>query len=240
MNILLHKLIDSIRQSLGLVQGSGAYPATSVMVSGYSLDSDCGETNCAQAGPGGKPTGVLYADIADYTRLAEKNEEATQLRLVEAIRIMMTNVAANEGHITHLDGDAVLAEFKDADSALHCAINVQRAAWQWNANLPMDQQVFFRIGVNFGDLVSGQDDIRGNEAKLNERLEKLASSAGICVSDSVRQELDNRPGFKFFDMGKRYVRDVSEPVHAYWIEVDPREGVEPGSTSAVKISAIPS
>lgn len=240
MSMLLQKFIDSIRQGLGLVEGSCPHTTPSVMVSGYSLDSGADQAICPETGLSRKPVGILYADIADYTRLTENDEEGTHLRLVEAIRIMMTNVAANEGHITHFAGDAVLAAFKNADCALHCAINVQRAAWQWNADLPMDQQVLFRIGVNFGDVISDQGDIYGNEVNLTERLEKLAFSGGVCVSDSVRQELGDHPAFKFFDMGKRYVKNISEPVQAYWIEVDPQKVVEPDFTGVVKISAVAS
>ncbi len=240
MSMLLQKFIDSMRRDPGLIEGSRADTTPRVMVSSYSLEGGADQAIYPQAGRGRKPVGILYADIADYTRLIEKDEESTHLRLAEAIKNLMTNIAANKGHLTHLAGDAVLAEFKDADSALHCAINAQRAAWQWNADMPMDQQVLFRIGVNFGDVISDRSDIYGNEENLTERLEKLALSAGICVSDSVRQELDDHPAFKFFDMGKRYVKNISEPVHAYWIVVDSQKVVEPDLTGAVKVSALAS
>ncbi len=46
-----------------------------------------------------KQVAVLYADIANYTRLTEQDEEGTHRRLVEAIRIMMSHVAAERSAI---------------------------------------------------------------------------------------------------------------------------------------------
>lgn len=184
-----------------------------------------------------KQAAVLYADIANYARLTEQDEEGTHRRLVKAIRIMMSHVAGNKGRIAHLAGDAILAEFKDADSALHCAINVQLAARQWNADLYRDQQVLFRIGVNFGDVITHQGDVFGNTVNLAARLEKLACSGGVCVSESVREELDDHSSFKFVAMGKQYVKNISEPVHVFWIEIDSQQIVDPDFTGAVKISA---
>ncbi|NNE63742.1 MAG: adenylate/guanylate cyclase domain-containing protein [Gammaproteobacteria bacterium] len=187
-----------------------------------------------------KRAAVLYADVANYARLTEQDEEGTHHRLVKAIRIMMSHVVDNRGRIAHLAGDAILAEFKDADSALHCAINVQLSARQWNANFSVDRSVLFRIGVNLGDVISDRGDIYGNAVNLAARLEKLATSGGICVSESVMQDLEGHPSIKFVAMGKRYVKNISEPVHAFWIEFDSQQMGEPNLTSAIKVSALAS
>ena len=178
----------------------------------------------------------MYADISNYARLIEQDEEGTHRRLVKAITIMMSHVADNKGRIAHLAGDAILAEFEDADSALHCAINVQLAARQWNADLYRDQQVLFRIGVNFGDVITDRGDIFGNTENLTARREKLACSGGVCVSESIREELDDHSSFKFVALGKQYVKNISEPVQVFWIEIDAQQIVDPDFTGAVKIS----
>ena len=208
-----------------------------VIVSGYSTESFDHERCSETPGLTHKKAGIFYADIANYTRLTEQDEEGTHRRLVEAIKIIMSFADANNGRIAHLAGDAVLAEFKDADSALHCAINVQMAAQQWNTNLPANKQMLFRIGVNFGDVIPDQGDIYGNAVNLAARLEKLACSGGICVSESVRQKLENHASFKFVAKGKQYIKNISEPVDVFWIEIDSQQVVEPSLTSVVKISA---
>ena len=185
-----------------------------------------------------KQAGIFYADVADYARLTEQDEEGTHQRLVEAIKIMMTHVAANNGRIAHLAGDAILAEFRDSDSALHCAINVQLAARQWNTGFDAERHVLFRIGVNFGDVIADHGDIYGNAVNLAARLEKLASSGGVCVSESVMKELRDHSSYRFVALGKQYVKNIREPVQAFRIEIDSQQLVEPGLTTAVKVSAV--
>ena len=43
------------------------------------------------------------------------------------MQTMKAYVAANCGRVAQLAGDAIMAELKDVDSALHCAINMQLA-----------------------------------------------------------------------------------------------------------------
>ena len=210
------------------------------IVSGYScpltnIQQGLFEDSCDR-----RQVGVLYADIADYSRLTEQDEEGTHHRLVESMRIIETYVTANNGRVAHTAGDAILVEFKDIDSALHCAVNVQLAAREMNAQLPVDQRVLFRIGVNFGNVIADNGDIYGNAVNLAARLEELATRGGICVSESVRSELEYNSAFKFVALGNQHVKNISEPVQAFWIEFDAQQVVDTDFTSSLKVSVMAS
>ncbi len=241
----MNRLVRNLVSFIGRVGNSGSLAGiehgSGLLISGY-VEPDCEQYNNQVPAPNlqRKRTAVMYADIAGYARLTEQDEEGTHHRLLEAIRIMMTQVSGNKGRIAHLAGDAILAEFKDADSALHCAINVQLSIRQWNENLAVDRQILFRIGVNFGDLISDYGDIYGNAVNLAARLEKLASSGGICVSESVMKHLEGHPSIKFVAMGKQYMKNISEPVRAFWIEFDSHQVDESDLTGTVKVSAVTS
>lgn len=192
--------------------------AGDVMVSGYSYPLTNRQQEPVAQDRDHRQVGILYADIAGYSRLTEQDEEGTHHRLLESMKIMEAYVSANYGRVAHLAGDAILAEFKDADNALNCAINMQLSDRRRNANLSADDQIFFRIGVNFGDVITNQGDIFGNAVNLAARLEELSHSGGICVSESVRTRLENDPSFKFVAMGKQYLKNISDPVEVFWIE----------------------
>lgn len=189
-----------------------------VMVSGYSYPLTKNQQEMYPQSCDHRQVGILYADIADYSRLTEQDEEGTHHRLVESMKTMEAYVSANYGRVAHIAGDAILAEFKDADNALNCAINMQLSDHRRNASLSSDRQILFRIGVNFGDVIADQDDIFGNAVNLATRLEKLAHSGGICVSESARRRLKDHPSVKFVAMGKQYVKNISDPVEVFWIE----------------------
>jgi len=216
---------------------SAANNLCDAVVSGYS----CPLTENQQEWPSEhcdhRQVGILYADIADYSRLSEQDEEGTHNRLVESMKTMETYVSANCGRVAHFAGDAILAEFKDADNALNCAINVQLWNLQKNAGLSSDKQILFRIGVNFGDVIADHGDIFGNAVNLTARLEKLAYSGGICVSESVRHRLEEDPSFEFVAMGKQYVKNISEPLEVFWIEFD-SEAIEQVDHSCVASASV--
>ncbi|MCP4768934.1 MAG: adenylate/guanylate cyclase domain-containing protein [Gammaproteobacteria bacterium] len=211
-----------------------------VIVSGYSCPLTNNQQELCQDSCDRRQVGILYADIADYSCLTEQDEEGTHHRLVESMKIIEVNVTANNGRVAHTAGDAILVEFKDIDSALHCAVNVQLAAREMNDRLPLNQRVLFRIGVNFGDVIADNGDIYGNAVNLAARLEELANRGGICVSESVRSELEGSSAFNFVALGKRYVKNFSEPVQAFWIEIDAQQVVDAGFTSSLKVSAMAS
>jgi class 3 adenylate cyclase len=209
-----------------------------VIVSGYSYPLTENQRDTSPQNRGHRQVGILYADIADYTRLTEQDEEGTDHRLEESMKIMEAYINANYGRVVHVVGDAILAEFKDADNALNCAINMQLSDHRRNASLSPDRQIFFRIGVNFGDVTEDQSDIYGNAVNLAARLETLVHAGGICVSESVRLRLKDELSFKFLAMGKQYVKNFSDPVESFWIEFDAERVEQVDDTCVAHASAV--
>lgn len=240
MKSLIHNAIALLGHAFGSFHLFEVNRAPRVMVSGYSYSSGPEQQDREEENLERYRAGIFYADIANYSRLTEQDEEGTHQRMVESMKIIEEKIAANHGRVAHLAGDAILAEFVDADSALRCAIDVQLAARRWNANLPMCSQILFRIGVNFGDVITEQGDIYGRAVNLAARLEKLAHSGGICVSESVRKALEDNPAYDFVALGRQYVKNISEPVQAFWIEVESGQAEGIDHTCAVKYSAVKS
>ena len=218
MKSIIRSTVSYFEKIAGFRHLTASDSPTDIIVSGYSYPSTKNQQELSPKSCDHRQVGILYADIADYSRLTEQDEEGTHRRLVESMDIMEAYVSLNNGRVAHFAGDAILAEFKDVDNALNCAINMQLSDRLRNAGLSSDRQILFRIGVNFGDVIADQGDIFGNAVNLAARLEKLAHSGGICVSESVRRRLKDHPSFNFIAMGKQYVKNISDPVEAFWIE----------------------
>ena len=179
--------------------------------------------------------GILYADIAHYSHLTEEDEEGTHRRLIRTMEIMTAHIRGHRGKIAHYAGDAVLAEFKDATSALHCAIDVQANISAYNANLLLDHRVEFRIGVNLGEIILEHGDIYGNAVNVAARLEKLADPGGICISDSVRLNISNCLPVSYESLGEQWVKNISFPVHSYRVKLHAGGGVIDRTTKVVQL-----
>ncbi len=227
MKTLFKKLFSTMRMKARRMQLFTSEHHADILIAGYNPP----QVAESEFDFDRKPVGILYADIADYARLTEEDEEGTHRRLIESMEIMKAEIAANNGRVAHSAGDGILAEFEDAESALRCAVSVQLASRLWNADLDLPRQVRFRIGINFGDVIADQGDIYGKAVNLTARLEGLACSGGICVSKSVQAALAEQSEFEFIALGKRYVKNISEPVEVFWIEVEFSQTAKRGAPS---------
>ena len=80
---------------------------------------------------------------------------------------------------------------------------------------PEQRQIAFRIGINLGDVVIDGDDIHGDGINVAARLEQLAPPGGICISESVREQLGNRVEAEFEDMGPQTLRNIERAIRAW-------------------------
>ena len=162
-----------------------------------------------------KLAAILYADVAEYSRLTGEDEDATHRRLSEYLDLISSTVDEHHGRVMHYAGDAVLAMFEAVIDALSGAVAIQNELQLRNQELPDDRKVQFRIGVNLGDVIEDREDIYGDGVNVAARLESLADPGGVCISESVRTTVGKRIDLNFEFMGEQEVKNIAEPVRAY-------------------------
>ena len=82
-------------------------------------------------------------------------------------------VAKHSGRIFKVMGDGVLVEFSSALSACLCALQIQEGMALRNADVPEDQRIVFRIGLNLGEVIVDGTDLHGDGVNVASRLEGL-------------------------------------------------------------------
>ena len=97
---------------------------------------------------------ILAADVVGYSRLMGKDEAGT-LTAIKTFREELINpkIDEHQGRVVKLMGDGMLAEFPSVVEAVQCAVDVQRAMKERNAELPEERQIDYRMGVNLGDII---------------------------------------------------------------------------------------
>ena len=163
---------------------------------------------------------ILTADVVGYSRLMGKDEEGTHAAF-KAIRRELTDPKIHEhrGRIVKTTGDGLLVEFASVVDAVRCAVAVQSEMAQRNATVPPEQRIEFRIGINLGDIIIDENDIFGDVVNVAARLEPLAENGGICVSQVVLDQVRDKLGFAFEDMGNQQVKNIVRPIRVYRIPV---------------------
>ena len=159
---------------------------------------------------------ILAADVAGYSRLMGADEEGTLERLKAHRRELIDpKIKEHYGRIVKATGDGLLVEFASVVDAVRCAVEIQRAMADRNADVPEDKRVIFRIGVNLGDVIIDGDDIYGDGVNIAARLESLAEPGGLCVSRAVRNQIRDKLPYQFADMGEQSVKNIARPVRCY-------------------------
>lgn len=170
-----------------------------------------------------KITAIMAADVAEYTRLISEDEEETLARL-ESYRLVFDDfVKRAGGRIFNTAGDGVMCEFPSAVEATRCAIDIQESLRTRNLAYPATRQMHFRIGISIGDVVERDGDLLGDGVNIAARLQSLAEPGSICVSRNVHEAVTNKISVPFRDLGSREVKNLPHPVHAFQIEMGPRD-----------------
>jgi len=108
-------------------------------------------------------------------------------------------------------GDGMLVEFSSVVDAVRCAVEVQREMVDRNIETPDDMRITFRVGVNLGDVIVGDDDIYGDGVNVAARLEALAEQAGSASAGWLRDEGTRQADLCVEDNGEQSVKTSLAP-----------------------------
>ena len=167
-----------------------------------------------------KLSGILNADAVGYSRLMQADEASTIRTLGDSKRLMSELIEQFKGRVVDAPGDNLLAEFASAVDAVNCAEEIQRELAERNAKLSAERKMYFRIGVNVGDVVEEGDRIYGDGVNIAARLEGLAEGGGICISGTAYDQVKNKLSFKYEYQGEQTVKNIKEPVRVYKLSME--------------------
>ncbi len=153
---------------------------------------------------------VLFADVANYTSMAEKLDPEEVHQIMDGcFKILMDEIHRYEGTINQFTGDGVMALFgapvaheDHAQRACHAALSIQKALVGFEEKVSKDFGADFkmRIGLNSGPVVVGSigDDLRmdytavGDTVNLAKRLQDIARPGQILISHETWQMVRGR------------------------------------------------
>ena len=168
-----------------------------------------------------KLAAILAADVAGYSRLTGRDEEGTLERLRKLRRELINPaVALHRGRVVKTTGDGILIEFPSVVDAVRCALDVQRGMDGLNVDVPADQRIEFRVGINLGDVVVEGEDLLGDGVNVAARLEGISDPGGICISDAAYQQVRDKLDVTFKDTGEQQLKNIARRVRVYRVLLD--------------------
>src|SRR5271169_3796750 len=163
---------------------------------------------------------IVHADLAGLTRMMEGAEPRTLRHLKSAqIDVWRPAIDAGSGRLVGTAGDAMLAEFGSAVTAVGAAIDIQERMARFNEALAVEQRMLFRVGVHLGEVIVDEEDqnIFGDGVNLAARIQAAAEPGVIAVSRTVRDMAELKVNYAFVDGGEHKLKNVSRPVHIFHV-----------------------
>lgn len=150
--------------------------------------------------------------------LMGKDEQGTATRVTKSIGLFRSLIGDYGGEVANVAGDGVLALFDSATKAVKFAVEIQKefrheAVWH-----PDEDEIAFRIGVNLGEVLRDQDDVRGHSINVAARIQALAPAGGVCVSEAVHNAVRGEVGVPMSSMGPQLLKNLTEPVEVFVVE----------------------
>jgi len=183
---------------------------------------------------------ILSADVYGFSRLMSRDEAGT-LATLSAYRATVTGlIERHQGRLVNSAGDSLLAEFASPVMAMQCAVAIQREIGERNGKLPPDQQMWFRIGINLGDVMVERDDIFGDDVNIAARLQGMAEPGGIMISGTVFDQVKHKVTLGFDFLGPQHLKNIAAEVPVYRAVLKPDVTPPPPAGEPAPGSAPPS
>jgi class 3 adenylate cyclase len=176
-----------------------------------------------------KLAAILVSDVVGYSRLAGADEDRILARL-RTLRsdLIDPTIAVHHGRIVKRTGDGSIIEFRSVVDAVNCAIEIQRAMVERNAEVAPDKRIEFRLAIHLGDVVEESDgDLMGDGVNIAARLEGVAKPGTICLSEQAYWQVKGRLGLEVTDLGNTQLKNIAEPIRVYCSKWGSHRGPSP-------------
>lgn len=153
---------------------------------------------------------IMFTDIEGFTAIMQQDEaKAVQIR--NRHREVFNSITGKfKGRILQYYGDGTLSTFNSAIEAVRCGIEMQMA-FREEPSIPV------RIGIHSGDIIFSEDGIIGDGVNIASRIESLAVSQSVFVSEKIYDEIKNQQGIQTKSMGTFEFKNVERPIAVYAI-----------------------
>ena len=179
-------------------------------------------------------SGIMFTDVVGYSVIMDKNESAAMKLLENHKNITKPIIENYNGKILKPQGDGFMIEFSSVVDAVRCGTEIQKGISNYNNDKNEDEKIQLRIGIHMGDLIIKDNDIYGHDVNIASRIEKLSDPGGICISQTVYDQIKNKVEIETLDLGETELKNIKDKVNIYKVLLEAQEKIN-GSDPKIAI-----
>ena len=150
---------------------------------------------------------IMFTDIVGYDSLLKEDEKKAFETLKKNQRIHKRLIKKFNGRFLKEMGGGILASFHSNIDAVMCALSIQKVT--------TEVEIPIRIGIHQGDVIFEKKDVLGDGVNIASRIQNLANTHGIVISEKVYSDIVNKEGLEIEFLGEQALKGVSKPVGIY-------------------------
>ncbi|MCK4654235.1 MAG: tetratricopeptide repeat protein [Candidatus Cloacimonetes bacterium] len=159
-----------------------------------------------------KLAAIVFTDLVGFTKIMGRDEQEGLELLKKQRELFFPIVESYSGTVLKELGDGLLIMFESSIQAVRASLQTQEVAKDNNINL--------RIGIHIGDVVIKDKDIIGSGVNVASRIEPLAPTGSICISEDVWHQIRNQEGLYAVSLGKQKLKNVKELIEIFKLVPD--------------------
>ena len=158
---------------------------------------------------------MMQTDIVGYTSMTQRDETVALTLLSEHNALLRGIFSRFRGTEIKALGDGFLVEFPSALDAVQCAVEIQTKLRERNKDSSDLTPIRIRIGLHVGDIVHRKNDVFGDGVNITSRIEPLAESGGIALSQQVYSQVWNKLDVPMVSLGRQNLKNIHVPIEVY-------------------------
>ncbi len=149
------------------------------------------------------------------------DEEGTADAVRERLDIFRSEIAAFSGEFKGSAGDNALMIFESAVDAVTFAVKMQNICSELNNSLPSDEQIWFRFGINLGEVLVHGEDISGESINIAARVEAFSNPGRICISGATYDHVSNNLEYGYEYLGGQEFKNIGKTIDVFQVHENP-------------------
>lgn len=159
---------------------------------------------------------IVSLDVAGYTRLIQRNEEATLAAVQQLFNGMVKEtIAEYGGAIFKTMGDGLLAEFASIVSAVEWSAALQQRLFVSPVAASDGEALELRAGIVLADVMLDGGDRFGEGVNLAVRVQGTAPPGGLAISKWMHEYLQGKIDLSFSDIGSQVLKNVAQTIRIF-------------------------
>ncbi len=151
---------------------------------------------------------IMFTDIMGYTAIMQQDEDLALNKLNRFKDELKLKVKEFRGEIIQYYGDGCLIIFTNSVDAVNCARGLQE-------DFREEPQIPVRIGIHLGDILVNEGNIFGDCVNIASRIESMGVPGSVLLSESIKDQLQNKPEFQLTSLGNFEFKNVVEPMEIF-------------------------